>query len=134
MTDPELAALGGAIITAGGTVAAVLRWTVGQWATVRREDIAAAKESAKLKREADERAVDRQVATVDRLAASVNDHTAKDLAHHAEVKQSIVRLEAKVDAALDWRERTPPPPDDSQRRRTNPHGYRPPRPGEHDDH
>ncbi len=71
------------------------------------------------------RIVERFIAAIDRIAANVT-----------EVREAIMRLEAKIDAERDARERSPiavddPPP--LRRARTNPHGYRPPRPGEHDD-
>jgi hypothetical protein len=143
VTDPELALLSSLSGGAGLTLAGVIRWAVGLWATIRREDIAAQKEAAALKRAADERNVDRHIATVDRIAALVDEHTAKDLAAQAEVKQAVVRLEAKLDATLDWRERTPvgdepgfsDRPASERRRgaaRTAPRGYRSPRSGEPD--
>ncbi len=91
---------------------------------------------------------DRMIAALDRVAVSVNDHTAKDLAHHAEVRERVARLETEVRSALDWRDRTTPvempayqsaphqePPSERRRReaRENPHGYRSPRPGHHHD-
>lgn len=133
MTDGEITIATSLMSGAGIGLAAVTRWAVALWATIRREDIAATKESATLKREQDARLVERQIATIDRVAIMVDEHTARDLAAQAEVKQAIVRLEAKFDAR-DWYERTPAPPEDnSQRRRTSPQGYRPPRPGGHDD-
>lgn len=45
-------------------------------------------------------ASDRHVAALDRMAAAVAEHTKIDLEHHADVKQAIVRVEAKVDTAL----------------------------------
>lgn len=49
------------------------------------------------------------VASLDKLGAKVDEHTAKDLEHHAEVKEAIVRVETKVDAMTDrrWDELTP---------------------------
>lgn len=49
----------------------------------------------------------RMVRALDRVATKVDEHTTTDLSHHADVKESVVRLEGKVDAALDWQERTP---------------------------
>jgi hypothetical protein len=86
------------------------------------------------------RIVERVIAAIDRIAASVDKHTATDLAHHAEVKEAVVRVEAKLDAERDARDRTPtsfPRVEDEfdtgRRHRTNPHGYRPPRPGGRDE-
>lgn len=50
---------------------------------------------------------DRYIAALDRLSTAVTEHTAIDLKHHAEVRESVVRLETKVDSAIDWRDRTP---------------------------
>jgi hypothetical protein len=144
VTDAEIGLATTLLTAAGGSLAVVTRWAVGLWATIRREDIAATKESAALKREQDARLVERQIATIDRVAILVDEHTARDLAAQAEVKQAIVRVEAKVDSALDWRERFTPlemqavdPPERRDRIKTAPQGYpqgyRPPRPGGHDD-
>lgn len=79
------------------------------------------------------RIVERMIAALDRVALSVDEHTKTDLAHHAEVKESVVRLEAKFDSARNWleaeRDRTPTGP--GRRNRTNPHGHKPR--GGHDD-
>lgn len=50
------------------------------------------------------------VAALKENTAAIHDHTTKDLEHHAEVKEAIVRVETKVDATLDrrWDELTPP--------------------------
>jgi hypothetical protein len=73
----------------------------------------------------------------DSVDKSLREHTATDLAHHADVKESVVRVEAKLDSALDWLDRTPvgDRPASKPRRaiRTNPQGYRPPKPGHHDE-
>lgn len=71
------------------------------------------------------RIADRFIASFDRFAAALAEHTEKDLEHHATVQSAVVRVEAKVDAALDWHERTPvetPPVRSKPRARTNPHG------------
>jgi len=39
------------------------------------------------------------------LRSDVKDHTTKDLEHHAEVKEAIVRLEGKIDGVLEERDR-----------------------------
>lgn len=90
---------------AGGVIL-FLRWAMNLWATIRREDIMAAKETATAQREAEIRITDRQVAAIDRIAARVDEHTAKDLAHHADVREAVVRVEAKVDSALAWQDRS----------------------------
>jgi len=147
VTDGEITLAASVLSGAGIGLAAVTRWAVSLWATIRREDIAQQKENATLKREADARLVERQIQSIDRISQLVDEHTAKDLAAAADVKATIVRVEAKVDAALDWRERfTPvemqavdpyaadrPPSERRDRIKTAPHGYRPPRPGGHDD-
>jgi hypothetical protein len=73
------------------------------------------------------RIVDRFIAAIDRIAASV-----------AEVRETMVRVEAKLDFERDSRERAPiavdEPPPARRSPRTNPHGYRSLRSGsEHDD-
>ena len=50
---------------------------------------------------------ERWIASLDGIAKAVNDHTRVDLEHHASVRETVVRLEAKVDSALDHRDRTP---------------------------
>lgn len=63
------------------------------------------------------KASDRYIAALDRVAAGQGDlkdalkdalkeHTATDLEHHGEVREAVVRLETKVDSALDWRHRS----------------------------
>lgn len=97
-----------------GAVLWFLRWAVGLWATIRREDIDAVRINAIAQREADIRTVDRQVAAIDRIARSVEEHTVKDLAHHAEVKEAVVRLDAKMSA---WSAPVEIPPEHSSERR-----------------
>jgi len=136
VTSAELAILASIATGIGAGLLAFSRWAVGLWAQIRREDIAATTARATADRDADARQSDRQVAAIDRIAATVNDHTARDIAAQAEVKQAVVRVEAKVDAALDWQERTPvgdvgddrPPSEYSERRprrrlRTVPEGH-----------
>jgi hypothetical protein len=59
---------------------------------------------------------DRFIAALDNVAAGLREHTSKDLASHAElgqhiltghveVKEAIIRVEAKLDAVRDWRRR-----------------------------
>jgi hypothetical protein len=98
------------------------------------------------------RVADRYLVALDNVSKGLADHTRTDLAHHAEVRESIianhaglreavVRVETKLDSALDWRERTTPVEafaaaedlDARRRKQTVPHGYRVPRPGTHHD-
>lgn len=53
------------------------------------------------------RIVERWITTLDGVSKAVADHTRVDLEHHAEVREAVVRVEAKVDAALDWQQRSP---------------------------
>jgi hypothetical protein len=46
------------------------------------------------------RIAERMIAALDRVAAKVEEHTTKDLEHHAEVREAVVRLEAKLDERL----------------------------------
>lgn len=66
------------------------------------------------------RVAERWIAALDRIASSVDNHTKVDLEHHADVKEAVIRLDAKVDAALDWRERTPVEPFPAQPQRREP--------------
>jgi hypothetical protein len=79
--------------------------------------------------------VERWIAALDRIAVAVSEHTKTDLEHHAAVREAVIRLDAKVDAALDWRERTPvedvplppqrrDPTSERRRLRTVPSGHR----------
>lgn len=97
-----------------GAVLWFLKWAVSLWATIRREDIATTRENAIAQREADARITDRQVSAIDRIMNEVKEHTAKDLAHHAEVKSAVVRVEAKLDA---WAAPVEIPPEHSSERR-----------------
>ncbi len=47
----------------------------------------------------------RMVAALDRVAIKIDAHTAADLASHAELREAIVRVDAKMDGAADQRER-----------------------------
>lgn len=73
----------------------------------------------------------RMVAAIDRIGTKVDNHTTVDIAHHAEVREELVAMSARIDTALDL---TPVRP---QRHKTNPRGvavgYRSPRPGTHND-
>jgi hypothetical protein len=82
------------------------------------------------------RMAERWIAALDRIADRVDAHTKVDVEHHQQVKESVVRVEAKVDAAMAWqardhdreREHTPPdaipvrhsPPSERRRFRTVP--------------
>lgn len=132
MTDPELAIL----TAAGGTIVAFARWAVGLWATVRREGIEAAKLAAAQTSADSERMVQALI---------------EQARSNAELAGKLEALSDKLDTLLGLRERTPVelpraapngefgaerPPSDRGRRRAageRPSGYRPPRPGEHDD-
>lgn len=45
---------------------------------------------------------ERWIKALDNVTATLTDHTTKDLAHHAEVKEAVVRVDAKLDAALEF--------------------------------
>ena len=78
------------------------------------------------------RIAERWIAALDRIAASVDG-----------VKEAVIRLDAKVDAALVWRERTPvedlhipqrrDPISERRRLRTVPSGHRSSKPGATDE-
>lgn len=53
------------------------------------------------------RVADRMITAIDRISAVVAEHTKTDLEHHADVKEVVARMDAKLDATLDWQERTP---------------------------
>jgi len=128
MTSAELAVLASVLTAFGTGFFAFAKWAIGLWAEVRRDEITAMTARATADRESDARLGDRHVAAIDRINATVNDHTTRDIAAQAEVKQAVVRVEAKFDTALGWidRERTPvgdvdsldrPPSEHSERRR-----------------
>jgi hypothetical protein len=50
----------------------------------------------------------RMVAALDRVASRLDEHTKTDLEHHAEVKEAVVRMDAKVEAALNEARRMTP--------------------------
>lgn len=73
------------------------------------------------------------VTAVKDLGKEIREHTAKDLEHHAEVRETVVRMEARLDTLLEVT-----PVEGMRRTRTNPHGvqagyYGPRRPGTRDD-
>jgi hypothetical protein len=118
MNETELVTL----LTAAGTaVAAGLRWALRLWATVRREAIVAAAASAAQASADHQRMVDALIEQARGMA---------------ELGGKIEALAARLDAFVERREHTPVEFDDDTRpprHRTNPHGYRPPRPGGRDD-
>lgn len=80
------------IVTTPGIVGMILlflRWAVTRWEL---------NESAK--REAEIRISDRQTQSLDRIAGKVDEHTAKDLEHHAEVKEAVVKSMADLDKSI----------------------------------
>ena len=128
----------GFLASAGLAIGGGLRWALRLWATVRREQMEADKAAAAL-----------AIAAHDRVAAQASlDHQrmvealVTQARSMAELGGKIETLGAKLETIADWRERTPvegvrrvepedfdadlPPP---RKLRTNPHGYRPPRPG-----
>ncbi len=52
------------------------------------------------------RVAERHIAALDRVSIAVSEHTKVDLEHHAEVKEAIVRVGARVDTAFDLRDRS----------------------------
>ncbi len=72
-----------------GAVLWFLRWAVLRW-----------EKNEQAKRDADIKVADRQVLAFDRIASRVDDHTAKDLEHHADVKESVVRSMAELDKSI----------------------------------
>lgn len=136
MTDGEIVAtLVGLATAAGGSMMTLGRWLGGTWRDIRREEIAAAKENATAQRAAEGR-------MVDALLKQAESNGALAVAH-AQLGGKIDTLSAQI---ADVSERTPVETDFDQpitrpggrangslRSRTNPHGYRSPRPGERDD-
>jgi len=134
MTDGEIVT---AIIGAGGAIGTGVltlgRWLGGIWRDIRREEIAAANANASAQRAESSRMVDamlEQARSNATLAAA-----------HGQLAGKIDGLSHQLDSLV---ERTPvdfevPPTKPlgrvagDRRARTNPQGYRPPRPGEHDD-
>jgi hypothetical protein len=72
-----------------GMIIWFLRWAVTRWEL---------NESAK--REAEVKIADRQAMALDRIAGRVDDHTTKDLEHHAEVKEAVVKSMAELDKSI----------------------------------
>lgn len=139
MTATELL---GILSSAGLAIGAGLRWALRLWATVRREQMEADKAAAERGIEA-HRAVAAQASLDHQRMVEALVTQARSM---AELGGKIDTLATKLETIADWRERTPvegmrrvePEPFDAdlpapRRLRTNPQGYRPPRPGGRDD-
>lgn len=115
MTEAELVTL---ITGAGAAIVTFVRWAVRLWAAVRREAIAAGREVSAQQRADNERMIEALLAQA---------------RSNAELAGKLDQLADKLDGL--WRDRPAPDFEDppSRRARTNPHGYRPPRPGGHHD-
>jgi hypothetical protein len=137
MTEPELAVLASAITAGCAAFAAFAKWAVGQWATVRREDIVATRDTAAAQRADTTAAVSAQRADGARMVEALLEQAKSNTA----VIGKMGELMTKLDTLVEWRERTPvegyPVVDEhsSERRRvgTAPRGYRPPKPSDHND-
>lgn len=143
MTEPELAV----VSAAGAGLGWIVRWAVGLWAEVRREDIASRKDAAiaaaAAAKEAAEIAKETNATMVGALLAQAKSN--EQLA--GEHARGTLMLSGKIDALLvkldtiaEWRERTPvegvpiedfsserPSSRPRQRLRTVPQGHRVPR-------
>lgn len=139
MTEPELAVLG----AAGGGFAWILRWAVGLWAEIRREDIKATKESraeelasAKESRAATREDGAKMVAALLHQAKSNEQVAAAQQHSTAVLSGKIDNLCVKLDTLVEWRERTPVEmaiPSEESKPRRQLRGYRSPKPGERED-
>lgn len=72
------------------------------------------------------RVAERMIAAIDRVGVKIDDHTTKDLEHHADVREAVARMETRLDEQADWRERSTPVegvPQTMHERRTPPRGY-----------
>lgn len=160
MNDTALNAIAGT----GGIGAALVtlflfaRWVVTLWATIRREELAAAKENSANQR-ADGLRMTEALLTQARsnaeLAGAFQRSNAELAASversNAELVNRVDQLWTRLDTIFEWRQRTPvegvPIPGDEpirrdspseqrrkqQRMQTSPRGYRPPVPGPHHD-
>lgn len=72
-----------------GMVIWFLRWAVSRWEL-----------NEQAKREAEVRIAERQTLALDRIAGRVDEHTAKDLEHHAEVKEAVIKSMAELDRSI----------------------------------
>lgn len=135
MNDTALTALIG---TGGGTVViAFLRWAVTLWATIRREELEAAKANAVAQRADGSRMVEALLAQATSNAALAGSLQQSN----AILGGKLDHLSDKLDLLVDLRERTPvemPAPTEehpSERRRrmrTVPQGHRTPKPDSND--
>ena len=106
MTDPEIAITTGvAAMPLFAGFAKLVHWIVMQWAAIRREELEPRAANAAADREAAARRDDRTVAAMDRITATINDHTTRDVDAQTATSKAVVRLEGKVDEALNWRAR-----------------------------
>lgn len=139
MTDAQIGILASAITGGLSALALFLRWAVGVWATVRREDILSTKETAAAQRADAARIDEAQRADGAVMRQALVEQAKSNIAVMGAIREVVL----KIDTLVEWRERTPvegypvPAPDEhpSERRRirTAPQGYRPPRPGDHHD-
>ena len=100
------------IAAAIAAIAKLAHWSGNLWATVSRERLVAERETAALDRANETRIADQHNAAINHLAQRVDDHTVRDLAGLAEVKEAVGGLASKVDTIAWWQERTPPPGSD----------------------
>jgi len=110
MTEPELA-----VVTAGGGgLAWILKWAVGLWAEVRREDItarkeaavtaaASAKEQAAIAKETNATMVSALLAQARSNEQLAGEHARSTLMLSGKIDALLVKL----DTIAEWRERTP---------------------------
>jgi hypothetical protein len=143
--SPELITLLGAVGTA---LLAFARWALRLWAQVRREQMAAAERAAERAIEAQKAVAAQASADHQRMIAALIGQ-AESMAHLGVYPP----ISTKLDTLVDWRERTPVEgyprvdidetelngertpsrPGSKRALRTNPQGYRPPKPGDHND-
>jgi hypothetical protein len=137
MNDTALTALIG---TGGGTVViAFLRWAVTLWATIRREELEAAKANAVAQRADGSRMVEALLAQATSNAALAGSLQQSN----AILGGKLDHLSDKLDLLVDLRERTPvempvshvdeSPSDRRKRLRTVPQGHRTPKAGDHNE-
>jgi len=110
MTEPELAV----VTAAGGGLAWILKWAVGLWAEVRREDIAARKDAATTAAAAAKEAAVLAKETNATMVAALLAQAKSNEQLAGEHARSTVMLSGKIDTLLtkldtlvEWRERTP---------------------------
>ena len=66
------------------------------------------------------RIVERMIAAIDRVAANVTTLDEREAARHASVREDLVKIDAKVSSALNWRERGENTPTGIHREPTHP--------------